>query len=204
MSNENIRGTADLSKIRSKSYDLPRHRPTGGSRQASHAHFADIIEDEGAPTSRPTSEAINNNTMPNHIRRPHFDESSRVNSTGNMRPTPRPKISSRTTSFASVAAKRRSMARTISSLSLYSNFAGERLDDSYQGSRSHRNSMVDPEKRQSYISQKSSIRKHEESTVGEEMVEDIEDTVPKASVGKAMFMFLKAFIGSGVLFLPKA
>ncbi|KAI8368846.1 transmembrane amino acid transporter protein-domain-containing protein [Choanephora cucurbitarum] len=27
---------------------------------------------------------------------------------------------------------------------------------------------------------------------------------PKASVGKAMFMFLKAFIGSGVLFLPKA
>ncbi|KAL0141711.1 transmembrane amino acid transporter protein-domain-containing protein [Mucor lusitanicus] len=153
MSNENIRGTADLSKIRSKSYDLPRHRPTGGSRQASHAHFADIIEDEGAPTSRPTSEAINNNTMPNHIRRPHFDESSRVNSTGNMRPTPRPKISSRTTSFASVAAKRRSMARTISSLSLYSNFAGERLDDSYQGSRSHRNSMVDPEKRQSYISQ---------------------------------------------------
>ncbi|KAL9550491.1 hypothetical protein MBANPS3_004697 [Mucor bainieri] len=204
MSNENIRGTADLSKIRSKSYDLPRHRPTGGSRQASHAHFADIIEDEGAPTSRPNSEAINNNTMPNHIRRPHFDESNRVNSTGNVRPTPRPKISSRTTSFASVAAKRRSMARTISSLSLYSNFAGERLDDSYQGSRSHRNSMVDPEKRQSYISQKSSIRKHEESSVGEEMVEDIEDAVPKASVGKAMFMFLKAFIGSGVLFLPKA
>ncbi|ORZ23499.1 transmembrane amino acid transporter protein-domain-containing protein [Absidia repens] len=28
--------------------------------------------------------------------------------------------------------------------------------------------------------------------------------VPTASVGKAMFMFLKAFIGSGVLFLPKA
>ncbi|KAI9282186.1 transmembrane amino acid transporter protein-domain-containing protein [Sporodiniella umbellata] len=28
--------------------------------------------------------------------------------------------------------------------------------------------------------------------------------MPRASVGKAMFMFLKAFIGSGVLFLPKA
>lgn len=202
MSNENIRGTADLAKIRSKSYDLPRHRPTGGSRQASHAQFADIIEDEGAPTSRTNSESTN--TMPNHIRRPHFDESNRVNTTGNIRPSPRPKINSRTTSFASVAAKRRSMARTISSISLYSNFAGERLDDNYVGNSSHRNSMVDPEKRQSYISQKSSIHKHEESTIGEEMVEDIQDTTPKASVGKAMFMFLKAFIGSGVLFLPKA
>lgn len=202
MSNENIRGTADLSKIRSKSYDLPRLRPTGGSRQTSHAHFDDIIEDEGAPTSRSNSEI--NNTMPNHIRRPRFDESSRLNSTSNVRPSPRPKINSRTTSFASVAAKRRSMARTISSLSLYSNFAGEHLDDSYRGDSSHRNSTVDPEKGQSYISQKSSIHKHEESTVGDEMVEDIEDATPKASVGKAMFMFLKAFIGSGVLFLPKA
>ncbi|CEP15317.1 hypothetical protein [Parasitella parasitica] len=202
MSNEKIRGTADLAKIRSKSYDLPRHRPTSGARQASHAHFADIIEDEGAPTSRPNSEAIT--TMPNHIRRPHFDESNRGNSTGNIRIAPRPKISSRTTSFASVAAKRKSLARTISSLSLYSNFAGERLDDSYRGPGSRRNSMADAEKRQSYISQRSSIHKHEESTIGDEMVEDIEDAAPKASVGKAMFMFLKAFIGSGVLFLPKA
>ncbi|KAI8882497.1 hypothetical protein K501DRAFT_186619 [Backusella circina FSU 941] len=37
-----------------------------------------------------------------------------------------------------------------------------------------------------------------------ESIEDVDTDVPKASVGKAMFMFLKAFIGSGVLFLPKA
>lgn len=81
---------------------------------------------------------------------------------------------------------------------MYSNFAGERLD----GSR--RPSLIDEEKRKSFVSARSSVAKHEESTVGEEFVEDTEELAPKASVGKAMFMFLKAFIGSGVLFLPKA
>lgn len=175
-----VRGTADLSKIRSKSYDIPRQRPTAGSRTTSRAHFA------------PTTEE-----MPNHIPRPEYQ--NRINSTGNIRP----KLSSRVSSFAPSAAKRRSIARTISSFSVYSNFAGERLDDSSQHHHSRPNlgSMVDEEKKRSH---RSSIHKHEESTIGEESIEEAEDDIPKASVGKAMFMFLKAFIGSGVLFLPKA
>ncbi|GAA5812252.1 hypothetical protein MFLAVUS_005702 [Mucor flavus] len=171
--NESIRGTANLADVRSQSYILPK---AGSPRPESRAHFSG---------------------MPNHIERP---AGSRMNSSINVRGTPRPGLSSRGTSFAS-AAKRRSMVRTISSLSVYSNFAGERLDDNH---RPRLNSLIDEEKRKSYISQRSSVAKHEESTVGEELIEDTEDMAPKASVGKAMFMFLKAFIGSGVLFLPKA
>jgi hypothetical protein len=183
--NEGVRGTADLSKIRSKSYYIPRERPNTGrgtlSRPVSRAHFAP-------------------ETMPNHFSRPEYND--RVNSTGNIRPTLRPKLTSRVSSFAPSAAKRRSIARTISSFSLYSNFAGEKLDDStHHQSKTNLENMISEEKRQSYHS---SLRKHEESTIGDEMIEDAEDDIPKASVGKAMFMFLKAFIGSGVLFLPKA
>ncbi|GAA5803989.1 transmembrane amino acid transporter protein-domain-containing protein [Helicostylum pulchrum] len=171
--NESLRGTANLADVRSQSYNLPK---AGSPRPESHAHFSG---------------------MPNHIERP---AGSRMNSSINVRGTPRPGLSSRGTSFAS-AAKRRSMVRTISSLSMYSNFAGERLDDTH---RPRLTSLIDEEKRKSYISQRSSVVKHEESTVGEELIEDTEEMAPKASVGKAMFMFLKAFIGSGVLFLPKA
>ncbi|KAG2201969.1 hypothetical protein INT47_000508 [Mucor saturninus] len=180
---ESVRGTVN----RSQSYTTPSQRPAAVSRSASRAHFDD------------------SERMPNHIpnSRPEYNEGSRVNSSVNVSSTtPRPKISSRATSFAT-AAKRRSMVRTISSLSVYSNFAGERLDDSYP--RPTLGNMIDEEKRKSYpASRKSSMNKHEESTVGEEMIEDASDIAPKASVGKAMFMFLKAFIGSGVLFLPKA
>lgn len=179
--NESVRGTMN----RSQSYTTPSQRPAAASRSASRAHF-----DESE-------------RMPNHIsNRPEFNEGSRANSSINATSTPRPKISSRATSFAT-AAKRRSMVRTISSLSVYSNFAGERLDDSYP--RPTLGNMIDEEKRKSYAgSRKSSMDKHEESTVGEELIEDASEVAPKASVGKAMFMFLKAFIGSGVLFLPKA
>lgn len=188
----NVRGTADLSKIRSQSYDVPtRNKPNNGTtaaRPQSRAHFADT---EGLRQHLPNS-------------RPEFDESNRGFSTGDVRPTPRPKMTSRGTSFATVNAKRKSMARTISSLSLYSNFAGEHLDDRYRTTKPNLNSLIDEEKRKSYISHKSSINKTEESSVGEEMIEDAQLAAPKASVRKAMFMFLKAFIGSGVLFLPKA
>ncbi|CAO3636810.1 unnamed protein product [Mucor hiemalis] len=181
---DDVRGTANLGDIRSKSYNVSSKKPAvGRARPQSHAHFAE-------------------SEMPNLIERPEYVEKNRANTSGTGRPTPRPTLSSRVSSFASPA-KRRSMARTISSLSVYSNFAGERLDDT-QRIRPNLNSLIDEEKRKSYISQKSSLHKHEESTVGDELIEDAEDTVPKASVGKAMFMFLKAFIGSGVLFLPKA
>ncbi|CAO3591132.1 unnamed protein product [Absidia cylindrospora] len=109
------------------------------------------------------------------------------------RPRPsRPNMSSRATSFAQ-SAKRASMgARSYSSFSLYANFAGEALDDSDdEGHYRHRMSNVAGPK-----------------ITEEEKMEEVESEylkkVPTASVGKAMFMFLKAFIGSGVLFLPKA
>lgn len=181
---ESVRGTADLSQIRSQSYNIPRERPNT-PRSASRAHFGE------------------SERMPNHIgNRPEYNDSSRMNSSINATSSPRPKISSRATSFAT-AAKRRSMARTISSLSVYSNFAGERLDDSYP--RPTLGNLIDEEKNKSYTaSRNTSLNKREESVVGEELIEDATEVAPKASVGKAMFMFLKAFIGSGVLFLPKA
>ncbi|RCH83230.1 neutral amino acid transporter [Rhizopus stolonifer] len=191
--NDEVRGTANLGEIRSKSYTSPGANDAGSStigstKYPNRAHFAPSAME----------------SMPNHKSSYAFNESSRANSFASMRPhkNTRPKISSRTTSFASIsAAKRKSLARTVSSLSVYSNFAGERLDDSRRNSRHIE--PFDEEKRKSLASN-TSVRKHEESTIGEESMEQEEEEVPKASVGKAMFMFLKAFIGSGVLFLPKA
>ncbi|KAI8991028.1 transmembrane amino acid transporter protein-domain-containing protein [Mycotypha africana] len=184
--NQNVRGTASLSEIRSNSYNSPRN--IGSSNLANserrHTHF---LDDTVFPNRMSNSPNVNSNRMSN----------SRPTS---ARFASRPKINSRTTSFASVAAKRRSIARTISSLSVYSHFAGEHLDDSPAASRRH--SQVLSEKRSSFTSG-ATDPKHEEAAVGEE-IEDVGDQPPKASVGKAMFMFLKAFIGSGVLFLPKA
>ncbi|KAI9309033.1 transmembrane amino acid transporter protein-domain-containing protein [Cunninghamella echinulata] len=110
---------------------------------------------------------------------------------GGTRPRPRPKLSSRATSFAH-SAKRASMgARSYSTMSLYTNFAGEHLDDegTSQGYRTKR-----------AISEEKSNVPNDDSAIETEQVR----ATPTASVGKAMFMFLKAFIGSGVLFLPKA
>ncbi|CAO3644143.1 unnamed protein product [Cunninghamella blakesleeana] len=127
--------------------------------------------------SRPTSVIIEEGARNNN------DPSTPV------RPRPRPKLSSRATSFAH-SAKRASMgARSFSSMSLYAHFAGEHLADG-DASEAYTKKRV--------IS--------EEKEINEDSGVDTEDIkiVPTASVGKAMFMFLKAFIGSGVLFLPKA
>ncbi|OBZ83315.1 Vacuolar amino acid transporter 3 [Choanephora cucurbitarum] len=193
--NNEKRGTANLSDIRSKSYTAPKSTATTTSsgilnspKQPGHAHFAPGSMDQ----------------MPNRKSVHDYNENSRANSFASWAPkTTRPGMYSRTTSFASLSAKRKSFARTVSSFSVYSNFAGERLDHSRRNSR-QMSSLAESEKRQSIGSAKASIRKHKESTVGEDSIEAVEDEVPKASVGKAMFMFLKAFIGSGVLFLPKA
>lgn len=108
------------------------------------------------------------------------------------RPT-RPKMSSRATSFAQ-SAKRASMgARSYSSFSLYANFAGEALDDSDDEGHHRRR-----------ISSIAAGHKITEEEKLDEVESEYVKKVPTASVGKAMFMFLKAFIGSGVLFLPKA
>ena len=149
------------------------------SRPVSHAHFSSDLD-----------------AMPNVIPRPN---TNRSHTTGQIEP--RPKVRSAATSFMSPE-NRRSMVRNISSFSLYSNFAGEHLDDRTPHGRFNFASMSE-EKRNSIQSQRSSLKlKMEEASVGGES--EIEEEGPKASVGKAMFMFLKAFIGSGVLFLPKA
>ncbi|KAI8340057.1 transmembrane amino acid transporter protein-domain-containing protein [Chlamydoabsidia padenii] len=131
------------------------------------------------------SPKVVSDTMPNDVL--HEEEDDIIKS----RPRAvRPGMSSRATSFAQ-SAKRASMgARSYSSFSLYANFAGENLDDSDDegGHRRRRPKIAEEEK------------------LDEEVVDDHVDgkSAPTASVGKAMFMFLKAFIGSGVLFLPKA
>lgn len=95
------------------------------------------------------------------------------------------------------------MIRNLSTFSLYSNFAGERLEENQNKQRS---TYVDEEKCKSNASRRSSLKNKTEVSVMDEesFVESDENDKPKASFSKAMFMFLKAFIGSGVLFLPKA
>lgn len=109
---------------------------------------------------------------------------------------------------------RGSFARSISSFSLYSKFAGERFNPT---GNKHRAASIGKRRKNSSTSLEECEVGVEKcagsSNLEEELVsissnqddnEDDDDGVPKASVGKAMFMFLKAFIGSGVLFLPKA
>lgn len=180
------RGMVDLSQIRSVSYEDPR------------SDYSSTVKVSTPPKTIHHARFANYDDMPNAIPRP---ETTRMNTTGQIKQRPKP--SSRATSFISPA-RRKSMARTISSLSLYGSFAGERFDASFYQSRVSLASMSEG-KRNSILSQRSSIKnmKQEESSIGETEPETEHDT-PKASVGKAMFMFLKAFVGSGVLFLPKA
>ncbi|KAL9557337.1 hypothetical protein PS6_001881 [Mucor atramentarius] len=100
---------------------------------------------------------------------------------------------------------RKSFARSVSSFSLYSHFAGERF--SHPHHRHHSSSRKNSAKSLDVedVSLKggdSSDSSYSNTSSTDE--KDGENESPKASVGKAMFMFLKAFIGSGVLFLPKA
>jgi hypothetical protein len=89
-------------------------------------------------------------------------------------------------------------ARSYSSFSLYANFAGESLDDEDEDGHHHRRRVAGG-------AQGSRINE-EEKLDEEDQAAQVEEPrkAPTASVGKAMFMFLKAFLGSGVLFLPKA
>ncbi|KAG1440548.1 hypothetical protein G6F56_011873 [Rhizopus delemar] len=136
-----------------------------------------------------------------HFQEPQRPDNTRLNTTGQIKS--RPSLSARATSFMSPA-KRKTMVRNISSFSMYSNFMGERLDDRAPHNRVNLASMSE-ETRNSILTQRSSLKnKPEESNLTDEEAQMEEDEGPKASAGKAMFMFLKAFVGSGVLFLPKA
>lgn len=83
----------------------------------------------------------------------------------------------------------RSLTQSVSSLSLYSHFAGERFSPKHS---------IETRSREIKRDNKADDSSETATSFSEEEEE------PKASVSKAMFMFLKAFIGSGVLFLPKA
>ncbi|ORX53056.1 hypothetical protein DM01DRAFT_1288183 [Hesseltinella vesiculosa] len=96
-----------------------------------------------------------------------------------------------------MAAKRHSIgARSYSSLSLYTHFAGEDFIEEEKKQRRGSKILVEGQ-------QETPIEHEEEPFEKEEDLEYV-TKAPTASVGKALFMFLKAFIGSGVLFLPKA
>lgn len=169
---ESVRGTVNLAQIRSRSYEYPRAEYIDSPK--GNAHFSE---------EEKTSESLRPNP-------------TRMHTTGQIKS--RPKASSRATSFVSPVA-RMSMVRNFSTFSLYSNFAGERLEDNH--SRRVKPVLVDSEKKSICSEVKQDISPYDEESLSEE---GKDSSVPKASVGKAMFMFLKAFIGSGVLFLPKA
>ncbi|CEP12736.1 hypothetical protein [Parasitella parasitica] len=100
---------------------------------------------------------------------------------------------------------RKSFARSVSSFSLYSHFAGERF--SHPNRHHHHPSSRKNSAKSSDLEDVSFKGASTDSNYsnGSSIDEKGDGTMaPKASVGKAMFMFLKAFIGSGVLFLPKA
>lgn len=104
----------------------------------------------------------------------------------------RPRPMSRGTSYKSmvhsIKSNRRSIARTLSSYSTsYSHFAGEK----WQEDEEEEPSLEDLKAEELALSEseKAALGRRPERT---------------ASFGKAMFMFLKAFIGSGLMFLPKA
>ncbi|KAI9018643.1 transmembrane amino acid transporter protein-domain-containing protein [Phycomyces nitens] len=120
-------------------------------------------------------------------------------STPNPHPThPPPRTSTPCASFFH-SRQRHQFVRSVSSFSLYSHFAGEDFD-----SHQSRPSAV-AEKRRSFIAEGSSaFSKPQDRIIDLGDTKDTKEDVPKASVTKAMFMFLKAFVGSGVLFLPKA
>jgi hypothetical protein len=99
---------------------------------------------------------------------------------------------------------RKSFARSVSSFSLYSHFAGERFTQ--PNHRHHPSSKKNSAKSLDIedVSIKDESNDSNYSNTSSIDEKEGENIAPKASVGKAMFMFLKAFIGSGVLFLPKA
>lgn len=102
---------------------------------------------------------------------------------------------------------RRSFATSVSSFSLYSNFAGERFQHKKKKGKKHTTDHIDIEKARDKKQQHRSSQSSDESSMEDDVSSksiDEEDEKPKATVGKAMLMFLKAFIGSGVLFIPKA
>jgi hypothetical protein len=161
-------------KLRSQSFEIPREK-----QQGVHAHFDDFASSV----------------------RPGINRAGISHNEGQV--LQRPSLSTH-----------RSFARSVSSFSLYSNFAGERFNET---GHKHRTVSIGRRKKKKSKSAKGSQvareKGHVESSDMEDgfsssssgnSIEDDHDDTPKASVGKAMFMFLKAFIGSGVLFLPKA
>jgi hypothetical protein len=171
--------------LRSQSFELPRDNK---QQEGIHAHF-----DKEASIIRPA------------INRASISHSEGTN----LR---RPSIHSR-----------KSFPTSVSSISLYSHFAGEDFTSYHDPTSEHRKPSkkfslenIDLEKKKTGKNTADANNEIISVTDDSSSIDDVgsykEDDIssnessssPKASVGKAMFMFLKAFIGSGVLFLPKA
>lgn len=134
----------------------------------------------------------------------HFDNSSSIGRPG-MNKTSLSHSDGYSLSRPS-AQSRKSFARSVSSFSVYSNFAGERFNNSDKKRKNDRKlsqEFIENEKKnKTGFSDNFSMEENGSNKAFGNSDDD--NGTPKASVGKAMFMFLKAFIGSGVLFLPKA
>ncbi|KAL0096062.1 transmembrane amino acid transporter protein-domain-containing protein [Phycomyces blakesleeanus] len=182
-----------LSQMRSHSYEVPRPSPLSKGRSTTY--------------HRGQSEIFTK--IPNK-------EEKEWRGLHPLKPPNRPKMSSRGNSFA----------QSITSASLYENFAGERFDRPANRKNHSERHPIDEEFNLGSSTSLSSELKPTVSTSTYPLPrpyingttagvpngnaptfdsdDNVEDDRPKSSVGKAMFMFLKAFIGSGVLFLPKA
>jgi hypothetical protein len=118
----------------------------------------------------------------------HADDlpSDAPRATGRRRPRPMSRGTSYKSFAQSVKSNRKSLVRTLSSYSTsYSHFAGENwVEDKEEPGLAD----LTAEELALSESEKAEGRRPERT----------------ASFGKAMFMFLKAFIGSGLMFLPKA
>ncbi|CAO3671601.1 unnamed protein product [Umbelopsis vinacea] len=156
-------------------------------------------DEETTDKQRSKSVDIPRQKMINHLKeeggfRTHFvvnqgddGKTTGTQATVHRRPRPMSRGTSYKSMVQSIKSNRRSIAHTLSSYSTsYSHFAGENWqeDEEEPGLED-----LKAEELALSESEKAALGRRPERT---------------ASFGKAMFMFLKAFIGSGLMFLPKA
>lgn len=170
----------------------PLNRSEPNSSRASH-------DEETTDKQRSKSVDIPRQKMINHLKeeggfRTHFvvnqgddGTSSGTQASVHRRPRPMSRGTSYKSMVQSIKSNRRSIARTLSSYSTsYSHFAGENWQEDEEEPNLE---DLKAEELALSESEKAALDRRPERT---------------ASFGKAMFMFLKAFIGSGLMFLPKA
>ncbi|KAF7728172.1 hypothetical protein EC973_006566 [Apophysomyces ossiformis] len=197
---------------------MSRLRPSGVEQNIPPVWFIQADEDESTQPLEETSRQLTK-IRSRSVELPRLKSTEKLKTSGGFRThfvngelhvrhpagtSKRPGIARRSHSFNPSLIGTRSITRSVSSFSLYDKFAGERFD--VRRPRTTSNNTGGREKggnthKKNHHGDKASeeISTNPSEEASEERVDQ-----PQASTGKAMFMFLKAFIGSGVLFLPKA